>query len=66
MNDSSETRRIIEILQSAINDLSASLPKKEEHYLVPPPLCFNRIKDYYEWIAEETEARIQANTHPKN
>jgi hypothetical protein len=66
MNDYHETRRIIEILQSTINDLSASLQNKKEDYLVTPPLHFNRIKDYYEWLEEEKEAIIKANAEPKN
>lgn len=29
----------------------------EPDYFVPQPLCMNRIKDYYEWLKEEKEAR---------
>jgi hypothetical protein len=29
----------------------------EHNYFVPQPLCMNRLKDYYQWLKEEKEAR---------
>ena len=60
MNTQEQLRTKLERLQIEMEQLQSELDEyKEEKYLVPPPLCMNRRKDYEDWVCEEMEARAK-------
>jgi hypothetical protein len=56
MNDSKTTDQSTQTI---------NIIQNEPDYFVPPPLCINRIKDYYEWLKEEKEAREEYRKQSK-